>query len=293
MQSNFTDDGETNFKTEQDGSSWSLYAQSDIALAKRLTLNAGLRFDNYSNFGGTLNPRLGLVYNPNQKTTFKLLYGQAFRAPNAYELYLESPGFNQKNLNLQPETIQTYEVVWEQYLSRSLRLSVAGYYYDTVNLITQTRNSTDGSLVFKNTSEATAQGVEIGLTGDLAHGIKARASYSLQHAEDGESGEELNNSPRHMGKVSLITPLYRDYVHAGVDLQYYSSMKTLAGGQNSGFFIANATLFSHEIVRGLELSASVYNLFDKKYSYPGSTGHVQDTIPQEGRSFWVKLQYRF
>ena len=33
-------------------------------------------------------PRVGLIYTPWRPSTFKLLYGQAFPAPNAYELYL-------------------------------------------------------------------------------------------------------------------------------------------------------------------------------------------------------------
>jgi outer membrane receptor protein involved in Fe transport len=35
-----------------------------------------------------------------------------------------------------------------------------------------------------------------------------------------------------------------------------------------GFVVANATLFSRELVKGLEVSASVYNLFDQRYHDP-------------------------
>lgn len=41
------------------------------------------------------------------------------------------------------------------------------------------------------------------------------------------------------------------------------------------------------------LSASLYNLLDQKYGYPGSTGHTQNVIPQDGRTFRVKLGYTF
>ena len=59
------------------------------------------------------------------------------------------------------------------------------------------------------------------------------------------------------------------------------------------FAIGNLTLFSKEIVKGLEASGSIYNLLDTKYSAPGAGGHLQDTISQDGRSFRLKLTYKF
>ncbi len=53
------------------------------------------------------------------------------------------------------------------------------------------------------------------------------------------------------------------------------------------------TLFSQRIVKGLEILASVYNLFDTDYAHPACTGHAQDLIWQDGRSFRIKATYRF
>jgi iron complex outermembrane receptor protein len=38
---------------------------------------------------------------------------------------------------------------------------------------------------------------------------------------------------------------------------------------------------------------SAYNLFDTHYGYPGAEDHVQDVLPQEGRSVRLKLTYSF
>jgi iron complex outermembrane receptor protein len=43
----------------------------------------------------------------------------------------------------------------------------------------------------------------------------------------------------------------------------------------------------------LRLTASVYNLFDKKFSDPASLAHRQETIEQDGRIFRFKLTYLF
>ncbi len=41
---------------------------------KNLTLTSGLRYDDYSDMGSSLNPRMGLVYAYDEKLHFKVLY---------------------------------------------------------------------------------------------------------------------------------------------------------------------------------------------------------------------------
>ena len=74
-----------------------------------------------------MNPRAALIYGPFEKTTVKLLYGQAFRPPNVYELYASGPG-SEANPNLRPETVKSTELVVEQYLPKNLQFSVSGYF---------------------------------------------------------------------------------------------------------------------------------------------------------------------
>lgn len=72
-----------------------------------------------------------------------------------------------------------------------------------------------------------------------------------------------------------------------------SDRKTLADEYADDFFVANLTLSGRNLLKGLEVSASVYNVFDEKYGDPGSGEHLQEVIEQDGRSFWVQVSYRF
>ena len=108
---------------------WAIYAQDEFAITNKLILNAGVRHDHYSTFGGTTNPRAGLIYTW-RDTTAKLLYGRAFRAPNPFEQFYVAAITNKANPALRPETIQTYELVLEQYVSRHIRASSSFYYYE-------------------------------------------------------------------------------------------------------------------------------------------------------------------
>jgi len=269
-----------------------VYGQAEIAILKNLHFNAGLRYDHYEFFGGTANPRLGLIYNPWERTTLKLLYGTAFRSPNMFETRYQVLPYNVGNPNLEPEKIQTYEVVAEQGLPEDLRVSLSGYYYHIDDLINQEQVA-PSAYMFENAGEADAKGVEAGLDWHPAWGLRARASFALQRAEDVATGNWLVNSPEQLAKLNVLVPVWKDRIFTGVELQYESGVRTLGGGWADGFYTVNWNLFSRRLLKGLECSASLYNLLDAHYAFPGGPGHTQDKLWQDGRSFRVKLTYRF
>jgi len=281
------------FLSDHQGRSMGAYSQVELAVRPHLRINAGLRYDHYDNFGSTVNPRFGAIYNPWTQTTIKLLYGRAYRAPNAYELYFEAPRFAKASQGLGPETIATYELVLEQYLPGDLKLSVSTYHYAIKNLISLRRDPADGLLVFQNTDTARAEGLEVGLEGHYAHGLVARTSYALQGAENGKTRKELPNAPHRMAKLNLRLPLAGDRLEAGLEVQYSSGFKTLANLRSASFTVANATLLCPGLLPHLDLSLSVYNLFAQTYAYPGSPTDAQDLIRQDGRSASVKGTYKF
>jgi iron complex outermembrane receptor protein len=268
-----------------------LYAQDEIMLRSNLLVNVGLRYDYYESFGGTLNPRLGVIWGPWEHGTLKLLYGRAFRAPNVYELYYPL-GENPPNAGLAPERIQTYEAVFEQYLGKSLRVSLAGYYYRCEDLISLDPET----LVFQNVDEVRTRGVEAEAEWRHASGVRLRAGCSLQRAEDAKTGERLSNSPEQLAKFHVLVPLLSERVFAGLELLYTGRADTLperATAFADAFWVANLTLFSQKLIEGLELSISLYNLFNTDYANPGGPGLTQDLVQQDGRTLRVKATYRF
>jgi iron complex outermembrane receptor protein len=78
-----------------------------------------------------------------------------------------------------------------------------------------------------------------------------------------------------------------------VEEQYTSKRKTVLRNETGGYAVTNLTLFGRKLYKGLRLAASVYNLFDKKFSDPASLAHRQETIEQDGRIFRFKLTYAF
>ncbi len=279
-----------NLDIRQNSTLWGLYLQDEIALRKDLALSVGVRHDRYPNFGGTTNPRLALIFTPREKSAFKFLYGEAFRAPSVYEIYYEIEGFK-SNPGLKPEKIRTYEIVWEHYLGDRFRMTTSGFHYGVRDLIDQFTD-VDGDLIFRNSGRVNANGVEMELEKNWAWGLESRLSYTFQDAKP-QAGEAFSNSPKHLGVLRLSAPLARRKLFASFDLQYMSKRRTLSGAFANAHAVPNFTILSQDLLKGWELSASMYNLFSKRYGDPAGIGFVQDIIEQDGRSFRLKAAYHF
>src|SRR5207249_1823744 len=146
------------------------------------------------------------------------------------------------------------------------------------------------------------KGLELALEGIWANGIRGRVSYTLQETKNRSNDQDPPDSPRHLVKLNLSVPVIKEKLFAGLEFQYTSSRgtvrttstgNTVAGADAAGFGLVNFTLFSQNLIQNLELSASVYNLLDRNYADPATRFHQQDSLERDGRSFRLKVTYRF
>jgi outer membrane receptor for ferrienterochelin and colicins len=275
----------------RDRQSYGVFVQGDFALRTNLHFNGGVRYDQYGDYDPSFNPRLALIYRPFEESTFKAIYGSAFRSPNFLEL--SDPRFQ----DIHPEEITTYELVYEQGIGRHLRSSIAGFY-----------NQMDDLIIFESgrydNIDAHSRGTELALEGSWAGGLRGRASYTFQEVENDSSSQGFVDSPLHLFKLNLSVPLVKEKLFASLEYQYMTSRETVftdasgntfPGEDADGFGVLNFTLFSHnlDLVKNLEFSLSVYNLLDQSYADPSTRYHLQDQLPRDGRSIRLKLTYRF
>jgi iron complex outermembrane receptor protein len=268
-----------------------VFAQAEARLREDFSLTAGLRYDHHGNtFGDTINPRFAAIYNPSPNSAIKALYGEAFRAPNPYErlYYPDQTGQSP----LRPETIKTYELVYERYFNSTYRLSLSGYSYDIDGLITQAATA-DAEPYFDNIDDARARGVEIELEGSYRNGTILRGSWAVQRAKDATTGLELTNSPRHLGKLIASAPVLDSKLFANLELQFQSNSLTLARTRSPSFWLTNFTLNTHDRWAKVELTAGIYNMFNGDHPFSGSEEHVQRLLPQEGRTYGAEVVVRF
>ncbi|MES2355274.1 MAG: TonB-dependent receptor [Pseudomonadota bacterium] len=299
--SNYDDDSTTGYSESHSSRRYGIYIQDEYALRENWIINAGMRYDSYGGASNIINPRLGLIYKLDTSSTVKLLYGTAFRTPNAYELYYQTD-LDKPNPTLKPEKIKTYDLIFEKYYDNRFRFVIDAFYYKTRDLIDQRNDPLDGKSTFLNIAPVEARGAEFEAERHWGNGAKIRASLALQKTRDSATGAALSNSPELLVKFNGLTPLFSTKLQSGFEVQYTGRRDTTNAGTAGGYVIANLTLLAGQWTKNLEMSMSVYNMFDKRYADPGGdevsntiagTPSGLDTIYQDGRNYRFKLTYHF
>jgi iron complex outermembrane recepter protein len=93
---------------------YAVYSEVNAPVTKWLELNGAVRYDRYSDFGSTTNPKVGFKIKPIDQFAFRGTYSEAFRAPGPAETGGSSFGFttygilSQGKADIKPETAKSY-----------------------------------------------------------------------------------------------------------------------------------------------------------------------------------------
>lgn len=152
-------------------------------LAGKLGINAGIRYEHNSAFGGEWVPQTGITFRPWDGSAWKASVSKGFRSPNIRELYMFMP----KNPDLKPESMVNYEVSFGQaMMGGRLEAELSLFYIDGKDMIRVTR--IDGKPLNVNTGEFNNKGLEAELTYRITDHLTADANYSYLHQSDPIAG---------------------------------------------------------------------------------------------------------
>ena len=65
---------------------YAAYAELNVPILKNLDVTASVRYDHYSDFGGTTNPKVGFTFKPARSVLLRGSYSTGFRAPSLYDV---------------------------------------------------------------------------------------------------------------------------------------------------------------------------------------------------------------
>lgn len=272
---------------------WSMYTQDIWDILDNLRLVAGARYDEYSDFGGTTNPRIGLNWEIVNGYSMRFSYGTAFRAPAFGETTLINNAALLGNPNLKPEKIETLELGFSAHFSKSLQSQLTLYHSIFNDIISQTPVSAS-AVRYTNAGTAIAQGIEFETKYSFAKNTYLAFNYVFQDAQD-QDNRRLANTPKHRANIMANLEL-SEHVNLYADTLLKGSINRELGDMRNnvdGYGLINTALVLKDVgVKGLETSFSVYNLLDKDYFSPGSIG-VPNDLPQAGRAFFGSVKVRF
>ena len=269
------------------------FAQDIWDINKDLRLISGARYDHYSDFGGTFNPRASLMWEFVDDYNFIATYGSAFRAPTFGELYnINNPSIV-GNPDVNPEEIDTFELGVNGKLNKRTQASITLFQNNIKELITSTptANSVNES---GNAGELKVQGAEIELSSRLRSGSNFALNYTYQYPVNQVTDKRVADVPIHKANASFNFRQSR-YVNIFAGLMYKGSLNRAEGDSRSkvdDFFTLDLALTVQDYIEDLEVKASIYNFFDKQYYDPTPVGVMDSDYPKQGRNLMVEFSYK-
>lgn len=272
-----------------------IYLQDEWNFVRDWSLTAGLRHDNYSDFGSTTNPRLALVWDARQDLTVKAMYGTAFRAPSFADLYLINNPVATGNPELQPEKITTLEgaVAWQA--SRNLSLNLSVFQHQLTDIIRTVPNAVPSTgATFQNSGKQNGSGGEFEVNWDATPVLRLTGYYAYQKNTDETTGHDAGYAPHHhlYGRADWRLA---SFWQLDTQINYVADRNRPFGDnrpQVPDYTTVDLTLRTDRSKQGWDFSASIRNIFDADVREPSlfGSGIVYD-LPMPRRNFWLQARY--
>ncbi|MDX2425005.1 MAG: TonB-dependent receptor [Cycloclasticus sp.] len=263
------------------------FVQDAWDFAPDWTLTAGLRYDHYSDFGSTFNPRLALVWQTSYRLTSKFMYGRSFRAPSFAEQFNINNPVVIGNPNLDPETIDTYEIAFDYAASDDLKIGFNVFRYKMEDIIRF--NPTTAN----NTGSQTGHGFEMEVSWTASDRLAINGNYAYQASEDDDSNSDAADAPKQQLFIRANYQLNNVW-SLNSQLNHVMDRKRAAGDlrpEIDDYTAIDLTLRAKEFAPGFEFAISAKNLFDETVKEPSlAPGLIPDDLPQAGRGFFVELR---
>lgn len=280
------------------------YLQAQQVVNPSLTLTLGARGDHNTRYGGTFNPRLGLVWQPNAASNVKVLYGSAFLAPSPFQQYLHYGSFysvdggesyasefwHLPNPDLRPQRRSTTEIAARQSFGANVELWGSAFYSNLSDLIRESVDREDRyagtykgwpvSLIEVSVNEGRghtyggSMGVDLQRLLGADRQITGRVSLSLAEGRiiNGEDEVEIGGMAPVQMQMSADLKLDQWNVSPRLTLVGVQRALAVAADQHGvwrrrtldGFALVNVNV-RRRLRRGLDAFVTIENALDARY----------------------------
>ena len=240
----------------------SVYGETRLSYDKKAYLDAGVRHDNHSIFGGKTTFKVAPAVHVSDTTKLRGSVGTGFKAPSLVQLY-SSYG----NRDLQAETSTGWDVGVDQDIVKDTLSTSLTFFHNKYDELITFNPST---FILENINEATTQGFEFGTTYEASEELSVRLAYTYTDTENNTTGESLLRRPRNKNSLTFVyapTSRFRAQLQWRVyssrfdnDFNAFPPQRVSLGG----YGIVDIAM-SYKLVESCELFSRVDNLFDQEY----------------------------
>lgn len=290
------------FIEENKRDSYFAYLQDEYQLAKDWELTGGIRFDHYSDFGSTTNPRLALVWATKDNLSTKFLYGRAFRKPGFNELIAKSNPLALGNNQLKPETIDTFETALSYQVNHQVQIDLNLYHFAIDRLIDFKPDHNAPTLTAQNAGKVKGYGLEMELDYKISELVKLSANYAYQKTTDKGVNDDLGGAPNHQLYVRFEWQI-NDAVLFNTQLTHVGEIARSTVDSRAPVDAStrvDLSLRLNKLFDTFNVQIKANNLFDEDIRHPSNgptvnspTVAIANDLPQAGRAFYLGLSKTF
>lgn len=274
----------------------SAYLQDQWRVNEQLSFTTGVHHDHYDDFGSNTSLRGGLVYTPTKDRTWKLLYGEAFRAPSFMETRAGLASGGLSNPALKPELINTSEFAWTENFAWG-RLSATYYQNHLRDVVTKVviEDIVTGLTAAQpqNGGHIDIEGIELEVDAQLDERWLVKAGIS--HVFSGTDGQPVSDNSgfvvlNYFGKPLNIN--LKGYYHGSVLSRQADGVNHLKDIEIDGHWVWSLNS-KYRLGEDWQLSFQIDNLFDEQYTTYTRQQGLEYGLPARGRRFQGSIEYQF
>lgn len=259
-------------------------------------LTAGVRYDKYSDFGSTVNPRLALVWQADYNLTAKLLAGRAFRPPSFAEQFNINNPIALGNPRLEPETITTYELAFNYQPTGTLQTNLSLFRYKMADILRFVADPAPATTrTAQNSGSQTGYGLEWEVKWDITKKLRLSGNYAFQRSTDELTGQDAGNAPHHHIYARADWKFHPQWT-LDTQINWIADRARVAGDPRppiDDYTTVDFVLRGKKLWKDWDASLILRNAFDVDAREPSpAPGLIPNDLPLPGRAWYLQFQHR-
>jgi iron complex outermembrane receptor protein len=272
-----------------------LSIQDEFQYSNKFSFIYGFYYEDNTYKTTGVEPRLSMVYQHSIDNIFKAMYSRSHRNASWQEMYTMNNGARVGNTDLDPETVDAFEIAYIKKFSSDAYIQTNVYYLMNKDQI----YNTVADPTYRNVVDTDIYGFEFEYKGSLTSSDQLYINYSYvtgdSYIKDEKKSEPLSNIASHLAKGYYIYNISSSLSLSG--LAKYVGSKEREPGDTRAKLEAYSTLDTSINYKNKKynytIALSLKNIFDATVKYPSAPNTYTEDYEQEGRNFLITLTKKF
>lgn len=272
-----------------------LSIQDEFQYSNKFSFIYGFYYEDNTYKTAGVEPRVSMVYQHSVDNIFKAMYSRSHRNASWQEMYTMNNSARVGNTDLDPETVDAFEIAYIKKLSSDAYIQTNVYYLMNKDQI----YNTVADPTYRNVVDTDSYGFEFEYKGNLSSADQLYINYSYvtgdSYIKDEKRSEPLSNIASHLAKGYYIYNISSSLSLSG--LAKYVGSKERDSGDTRDKLDAYSTLDTSLNYKNKKynytVSLSLKNIFDATVKYPSPPNTYSEDYEQEGRNFLITLTKKF